>query len=266
MPRSTWNGTLSFGLIHLPVSLFTAVREQNVKFRQLCPVHRQPISMKRVCAGPPRADPAEAHEVAQADLVSGFEHAPGKFVVVTKEERAASPKGKSSFDVRLFVAKDSLDPRVFGKPYLVLPQKPESAKPYALLREALSRTAMTGIGLITLSKKEQMAAVRAEGDVVLLHVMHWPDELVDLGEFTLPGAEGLREAEVALAMQLVDSLSGALATADFRDGQRERLQRLIMARAEGEEVEPEIATASASTPVTDLVALLEASIAARKAA
>lgn len=266
MPRSTWNGTLSFGLIHLPVSLFTAVREQDVKFRQLCPVHRQPISMKRVCAGPPGGDPAEAHEVAQGDLVSGYEHAPGQFVVVTKEERTASPGDKASFDVRLFVPHDSLDPRLFDKPYLVLPQKPDAARTYALLREALTRSAMTGIGLITLRSKQHMGAIRVAGDVVFLQTLHWPDELVDLAEFALPGGGDLGDREVALALQLVDSLSGALATAEFKDGHRERLQRLIMARAEGEEPEPEVPAEGSGTPVTDLVALLEASIAARRAA
>lgn len=260
MPRSTWNGTLSFGLIHLPVSLFTAVREQDVKFRQLCAVHRRPITMKRYCAGPADADPPVAHEVAQDDIVPGVEHVPGSFVTVTKEERAATDGDKSAFGVQLFVARDSLDPRLFGKPYLVLPQKPEAARAYALFREALARTGMMGIGLLTLRSKQQMAAVRAEGDVVLLHAMHWPDELVSLGEFALPPAPELQEAEIGLAVQFIESKAGALATAEFRDGRRERLERLILARAEG--TEPEPAAAEGSTPVTDLVALLQASLAA----
>jgi DNA end-binding protein Ku len=260
MPRSTWNGTLSFGLIHLPVSLFTAVREQDVKFRQLCAVHRRPITMKRFCDGPADADPPVPHEVEE--IVSGVEHVPGSFVTVTKEERAATDGDKSAFGVQLFVARDSLDPRLFGKPYLVLPQKPEAARAYALFREALARTGMMGIGLLTLRSKQQMAAVRAEGDVVLLHAMHWPDELVSLGEFALPPAPELQETEVGLAVQFIESKAGALATAEFRDGRRERLERLILARAEGAEPEPEPTAAAGGTPVTDLVALLQASLAA----
>jgi DNA end-binding protein Ku len=268
MPRSTWNGSLSFGLIHLPISLYTAVREQDVSFRQLCPVHRKPISMKRVCAGEAEAAEGEtAHEVAHADLVSGFETGPDEFVVLSKDdfERAALPIGKS-FEIRLCVPESSLDLRVFDKPYLVGPQKPAAARPYALLREALRRTGMAAVGVIALKSRQQVAAVRVMGDALLLHLMHWPDELVELGEFSFPAGADLQAAEVALAEQLVHDLAGSLATAGFHDEYRENLQRLITARMSGEELEFEAAEEPSATPVTDLVAILQASIAARKAA
>ncbi|HEX8696989.1 MAG TPA: Ku protein [Longimicrobium sp.] len=269
MPRSTWNGSLSFGLIHLPISLYTAVRDQDVSFRQLCPVHKKPISMKRVCAGEPEgAEEVEtAHEVAHADLVSGFETGPDEFVVLTKAdfERAALPIGKS-FDIRLCVPEAAVDLRFFDKPYLVGPQKPAAARPYALLREALRRTGMVAVGVIALKSRQQVAAIRVMGDALVLHLMHWPDELVDLGEFSFPAGADLQEAEVGLAEQLVHSLAGSLATAGFRDEYRENLERLITARMSGEELEFETAEEPAATAVTDLVAILQASIAAKKAA
>lgn len=268
MPRSTWNGTLSFGLIHFPVSLYTAVGDQNLSFRQLCPVHQKPISMKRFCAGEAaEAGEETAHEVAHADLVSGFETGPDEFVVLTKAdfERAALPIGKS-FEIRLCVPEAAVDLRFFDKPYLVGPQKPAAARPYALLREALRRTGMVAAGMIALKSRQQVAALRVMGDALLLHLMHWPDELVDLGEFSFPAGTDLQDGEVALAEQLVHSLAGSLATAGFRDEYRENLERLITARMSGEELEFATAEEPAATAVTDLVAMLQASIAAKKAA
>lgn len=277
---SIWSGNLGFGMLIFPVSLHSGVQEQKTPLKQLCPVHRRPISMRRFCAGPapapgeaPAADAAQAaaeHEVDYGDLVSGFlyedDDGAERYVVLTKRdlENAGNPIGKT-FDIRVCVPADSVDVRFYDKPYLVTPQKGAAERPYALLREALRRKAMVAVGLIALRSKQHMAALRVMGDALVLHLMQWPDCLTELGELRFPPAE-VREDEVRCAEELIDCLAGAIATAGFRDEYRANVEELIRRRIAGEEVEFEEAAASRATPVADLAEMLRRSVAARRAA
>jgi DNA end-binding protein Ku len=257
MARSVWNGTLGFGLLNIPVALYTSVREQDLSFKQLCPEHRVPIAMKRCCSH-------DDAELAFVDLAKGFEVAAGEYVVLTEEdmERAALPLSKS-FDIRLFVPESEVDLRFFHTPYFVVP-KAEGVRTYALLREAIRRTGRLAVGKIALKTKQQIAALRVSGSALVLQLMHWPDELV-APEFGFPG-EMHDPAELALAEQLVAGFDGALAGEEWTDEYRANLERIIEARVRGEEVEFTAAPSREATDVIDLVAVLRASLAARKAA
>jgi DNA end-binding protein Ku len=154
--RSTWNGTVTFGLLTIPVGLYTAVREQDLSFKQLCPAHSAPIQMKRFCT-------EGQEEVAYGDLVKGYEVGPGDFVVLREEdfEHAARPIPRT-FDLQVFVSERDVDLRFFHTPYFVVP-KAEGARTYALLREAIRRAGKVGIGRIALKTKQQIAALRVLG-------------------------------------------------------------------------------------------------------
>jgi DNA end-binding protein Ku len=256
--RSTWNGTVTFGLLTIPVGLYTAVREQDLSFKQLCPAHSAPIQMKRFCT-------QGQEEVAYGDLVKGYEVGPGDFIVLREEdfEHAARPIPRT-FDLQVFVAERDVDLRFFHTPYFVVP-KPEGARTYALLREAIRRTGMVGIGRIALKTKQQIAALRVLGDALVLQLMHWPDELEAAAGYAFPDAE-LQQAEVDLAEQLVANFAGELSAADFTDDYRVNLQRIIEARVSGQEIDLPQAPEPEASGVIDLVAALRASLAARQAA
>jgi DNA end-binding protein Ku len=301
---STWNGTLGFGMLVIPISLHTSVRDQDPSFKQLCPRHRRPISMRKICAGPldgpqeaAALDPASPlarlisfgqehelapelftflraqatsteHEVAHADLLSGYPHPKetGKFIALSKTdfENAGKPLGRS-FDIMFCTPTAAVDLRFFDKPYFMLPQKPEANRPYALLREALRQTESVAIGMITMRSKQHVAAVRVMGDALLLHLMEWPRNLVPIDEFTFPATE-LTEDEIAMGAKLVDAMTAALEDADLHDEYADNVQRLIAARVDGKEEEFTSAEEPAAVPVTDLLAMLRTSIDSRKAA
>jgi DNA end-binding protein Ku len=256
--RSTWNGTVTFGLLTIPVGLYTAVREQDLSFKQLCPTHSAPIQMKRVCT-------QGQEEIAYADLVKGYEVGPGDFVVLREEdfEHAARPIPRT-FDLELFASEAEVDLRFFHTPYFVVP-KPEAARIYALLREALRSTGRVGIGRIALKTRQQVAALRVLGNALVLQLMHWPDELEPVTGYAFPDAD-LQPAELDLAGELIAGLAGEMGTAAFADEYRVNLQRIIEARVSGAEIDLPRAPEPEASGVVDLVAALRASLAARQAA
>jgi DNA end-binding protein Ku len=275
MPKSTWNGNMVFGLVSVQVSLYTAVRDQRISLKQLCPTHHSPISQRRFCPGAavPAGDdgapakPAVQHEVATADLVHGYTLGE-ELAVFTSDELERAPVERN-FKITLCVPETQVDPRFFEKPYVVGPRDGSADRPYALLREVLRRTGTVGIGKIALKSREQLAALRVVNGVLLLQIMRWPDELVGMGEFTdiTEMEETFLDGELSLAEQLVHNLSGSIATAGFRDEYRELLQRMITARIKGEEKGPDPAEPKPEeSGVADLLSMLQASLDARKAA
>ena len=271
MAKSTWNGNLVFGLLQLPVSLFTAVREVRISFKQLCPTHHKPISQHRSCPGATEvaedgaAKPAVPHEVEFADLVHGYTLGE-ETAVFTSEELERAPVAKN-FEITLCVPEASVDPRFFDKPYIVGPRE-AGDRPYALLREALRRTGMVGIGRIALKTREQIAALRVMDGLLVLHIMRWPTELVSLAEFDQVAELGgdLLDAEVSLAEQLVHNLTGSIASADLRDRYQETIEAMVARRLKGEDVGPAPQPVPEQAPVDDLLTLLQASLDARRAA
>lgn len=252
-----WKGALSFGLIHIPVQLHSAVRaKEGISFRMLHRKDNTPIKYQRVC-------PRDQQEVPWSEIVKGFEVSKGEFVVLDKEdfEKAAVATSKR-VDVLDFVKADEVDARFFETPYYLVPQA-GGEKPYALFREALARTGTLGIGKLTLRQKQHLVAVQASGDALVLHLMRFANELVDLDELTFPagGKESVRPQELAMAEQLVANLSEPFDPAKYTDEYTRNLREIIRAKSKGKTVEVEEIEEAEETGVIDLMARLQESLA-----
>lgn len=251
-----WKGSLTFGLVHIPVQIEPAVRSaERVSFRQLHRTDHSPIRMKRVCE-------AEGVEVPWADIVKGYEYEKGKFVVLTQEEiKAVALPSSRAIEILEFVQQDAVDPRYFETPYYLLPQK-GGEKPYALLREAVRESGMLGIGKVTLREgSHHLAAVRVLGDAIVLELMRFADELVEPDAYTFPPAEGVRPQELKMAAQLISNLAEPFDPAKHHDEYRAALRALIDRKLEGKEITIAPVAEPEGTPVVDLLARLKESVA-----
>ena len=205
--------------------------------------------------------------MAFADLVHGYTLGE-EMVVFSSEELERAPVARN-FEIKLCVPEANVDPRFYDKPYIVGPRDASADRPYALLCEALRRTGMVAIGKIALKSREQLAALRVMGGILILHIMRWPAELVALADFAEIAEIGetvLLDAEVSLAEQLVHNLSGSIASAGFRNEYQETVERMIRARLNGEDLGPAAQPEAEASGVADLLSLLQASLDAQKAA
>ncbi len=259
---SIWSGALTFGLVNIPVSLASAVRAADkTSFRMLHKEDMTPIKFERVC-------PLDEEVVPWNEIVKGYEYAKGKFVVVTPEE-LAKVKTPSSKAVEMtdFVKSDEIDPRYFDTPYYLVPQK-GGEKPYALLREALARTDMVGIGKLTLRQKEHLVAVRPIGDALVLELMRFETELVAPEELNFPDTDkqNVRPQELAMAEQLIGNLAEPFDASKYHDEYEEKLKLLLKAKLKGKKLpDDEIDEKPEQTKVIDLVARLQESLASTAA-
>ncbi|MFL5607276.1 MAG: Ku protein [Gemmatimonadaceae bacterium] len=259
---SIWTGALTFGLVNIPVSLASAVRAaEKTSFRQLHKDDLTPIKYERVC-------PTDGEVVPWNEIVKGYEYSKGKYVVVTSEE-LAKVKTPSSKAVEMmdFVKSDEIDPRYFDTPYYLVPQK-GGEKPYALLREALERTDMVGIGKLTLRQKEHLVAVRPIGDALVLELMRFEHELVEPEELRFPGTEqqNVRPQELEMAEQLIGNLAEPFDPSKYHDEYEEKLQALLKAKLKGKKLpDDESDEKPEKTKVIDLVARLQESLASTAA-
>ncbi len=254
---SIWTGALSFGLVNIPVSLASAVRDaERTSFRMLHNEDLTPIKYERVC-------PVDGEVVPWNEIVKGYEYTKGKYVVVTPEEfaKVRTPSSKA-VEMTDFVAADEIDPRYFDTPYYLLPQK-GGEKAYALLREALERTGMVGVGKLTMRQKEHLVAVRPVGDALVLELMRFEHELVEPEELHFPDSESqnLRPQELAMAEQLIENLAESFDASKYKDDYEEKLQSLIKAKLKGKKLPEEREEKIDRTNVIDLVARLQESLA-----
>jgi DNA end-binding protein Ku len=258
MPRAIWSGSVSFGLVNVPVKLVTATSSKDVRFHQLHAADHARVQQKRVCS-------ADGEEVDYADIVKGYDLGGGRYVVVDPEELAAlDPEGTRSIDIEEFVDLDAIDPLYFEHSYYLVPDD-RAAKPYALLVEAMTRTNKVALGRFVLRTKQYWATLRAREGALVLATMLYADELVDPAELDLPDAGALAPSkkELDMAAALVESLSAEFDPERYHDDYREKVLGLIDAKAEGAVVAaPQEREAPA--PVVDLMAALEASLAAAK--
>jgi DNA end-binding protein Ku len=258
MPRAMWSGTISFGLVSIPVKLYPAVRRKGVSFNQLDRRTGSRIKQKRVSA-------IDGAEVPYDEIVKGYEISPDRYVVITPDElEALDPKKTRSIDIEDFVELDEIDPIFFDHPYYLAPDK-GAAKPYKLLLEAMKASGKVAIARVVIRQKESLVAIRPAGDVLTMETMLFADEVVPHERLDdLPGEEvEASDRELKMARQLIDSLSGEFEPEKYHDTYRERVLDLIERKAEGEEVavQPD---AEAPSQVPDLMAALEASLAAVK--
>jgi len=260
MPRAIWSGSISFGLVNIPVKLYSAVSRKSVHFNQLDARTNTRIKQKRVST-------EDGTEVPYEQIVKGYELASGAYVVVSDDELAAlDPKAVRTIDVDEFVDLAEIDPIFYDSAYYLAPD--QAAKPYALLAEAMQQSGKVGIAHFVMRTKQYLAAVRPKDGVLLLSTMVYADEINAPSEIPeLSELEGVEVAdkELEMARQLIDSLSADFEPERFRDDYRLAVLELIERKAAGEEV---VAPAAAMEPdrVIDLMAALEASVAAAKEA
>jgi DNA end-binding protein Ku len=258
MPRAIWSGAISFGLVNVPVKLYSAVNRKAVRFHQLHGETGVRIQQKRV-------DPSTGDEVAYEDIVKGYELTPDSYVVVTPEElESLDPEKTRSVDITDFVQLDQIDPIFFDHPYYLAPAQGGS-KPYELLRRAMEESGKVAIGRVVIRSKENLVAIRAAGPVLTMETMLFPDEVVDplsLDEIPVEDVKTTK-AELEMAQQLIGSLSGEWEPERYQDEYRERVLDLIERKAQGEEIAVQ-PVAEEPAKVPDLMAALEASIKAVK--
>ncbi len=257
MPRPIWSGAISFGLVNVPVKLYSAVSSKDVRFHQLDAKTNARIRQKRVSQ-------VSGEEVPYDQIIKGYELGPDTYVPITPEElESLDPKATKSIDIEDFVDLDTIDPVYYERPYYLVPDK-GGAKAYALLREAMRETNKVGVARMVLRTKQYLAAIRPKGHALVLETMYFADEVVPDDELDLPRDEvAVSEREEKMARQLIDSLSTDFEPDKYRDEYRERVLDLIEQKASGQEIVVEEPTEE-PTKVVDLMAALEASLAAVK--
>ncbi|MDX2709615.1 Ku protein [Streptomyces sp. PA03-6a] len=251
-----WKGAIGFGLVSIPVKLYAATEEHGVSLHQVHAEDGGRIRMKRYCE-------KEGKEVPYAEIAKGYEDETGRTVVLTDEDLAALPlPSKKLIDVLAFVDADEIDPLSLSRAYYVGAET-AAAKPYVLLREALSSSGKAAVTKIALRTRESLALLRVHQDVLVLHTMYWPDELRAAEGLAPPEKVTVRPQELKMAQSLMDTLSEDFDLESMHDEYQHALDELVAARLEGEPV-PEMAEVTAAPDnVVDLMAALQASIDAR---
>lgn len=257
MPRSIWKGAISFGLVSIPVKLYSATEEKDISFRQVHPADGGRIKYKRVC------DVCD-QEIPYNEIAKGYETPDGRLAILEKSDFDNLPLATTkAVEVVEFVDEAEVDPTYFNKTYFLQADGP-GAKPYVLLRDALSAAGKAAVVKVALRSRENLALVRVKDDLLLMHTMLWPDELRD-GSFAAPPAEiTVSDAEVAMAQTFIDALEGDFNPEDYTDGYREALEEVVQAKLAGTEVPEETAASPKEADVVDLVAALRASVEAAK--
>lgn len=232
MPRPIWKGTISFGLVTIPINLYSAVeRSETLSFHLLHRKDGSRIDNKRFCK-------EEGVEVPWADVVKGYEHEKGEYVVVTDEDFAkARVPATQTFEIRAFVPATDVEDLYFDEPYYLAPQGKSGMKAYALLRDALEDTGRLGVGTVVLRQRERLAAVQPAHDMLVLSMMRFAHEIRSPKEFDVPKAgEGWTKKEMDLAHQLISTLADKWNPTVFRDTYTEVLRQVIEAKVEGKQV------------------------------
>ena len=253
MPRSIWNGVISFGMVSIPVKLYTATEDKDISFRQL---HKEDgVRLKQLRWCPEHERAVEWNEVAR-----GFEYAKDEFVVMEEEDFDKLPlPSKQTVELAAFVKADQIDPIYYQKTYYLEPDE-KGVKPYALLMKALEDKNLTGIAKIAVRNKEQLCALRTMDGSLVLETLYYPDEIREV-PFEIP-EQKFTKAEMKMAHALIDLLEQDFDPTQFEDQYRSALQQIIDAKLEGIEIaSPEVARPA---KVTDLMSALKASVAAAK--
>ncbi|TMA26004.1 MAG: Ku protein [Deltaproteobacteria bacterium] len=259
MPRPIWSGSISFGLVNVPVKLFSATSPKEVRFHMLHDKDGGRIQQKRVCS-------IDGEEVPWEHIIKGFEISKGRYVSVTREElQAFDPRATRTIEIEDFVELSQIDPIYYETTYYLVPDK-GAAKPYALLLEAMKRTGKVGVARFVLRTKQYLCAVRPKDRALALSTMLYRDEVVEADELDdLPSAQTKpAERELKMAEQLVESLSGKFEIEKYRDEYREQVLALLEKKAEGEEIVAEPAAEEPRGKVVNLMDALQKSLAAAR--
>ncbi len=255
--RAIWKGAVSFGLVSVPVKLYSATESKDISFRQ---VHAQDggrIKYQRVCS-------IDGEEVPYSDIAKGYETEDGEMVIIDDSDMEDLPVSSSrEISVEKFVPTEQIDPMLFEKSYYLEPEK-TGAKPYALLRQALLDADRMAVVTVALRQRTSVAVLRVRDDVIVLQTMMWPDE-VRTPDFSVEVGE-IKDAEVKMAHMLVDTLAGDFDASEFEDDYADAVQEMVKAKIEGGEVKRTPTATKSSGEVVDLLAALQKSVAAAKEA
>lgn len=262
MARAIWNGTLSFGLLNVPIQLMSGERRTDLSFRMLDSRNNKPVRYERVNSD-------TGAEVPWKDIVKAYEYDKGSYVVLDEADiKAAAPESHETVEIEAFVDADAISPAYYEKPYILVPGK-KAEKGYVLLRETLSKTAKIGIARVVIRTREYLAAVMPQEEALIMVLLRYPQEVVDVHDFNMP-AGGTSEyrvtgKELEMAQQLIESMAGEWKPEDYKDEFRARLHKVIEKRlkqkgvVEAPEAESHLPE-NAATNVVDFMALLKQSI------
>jgi len=254
--RAIWKGSISFGLVNIPIALYPATRKEDLRFRLLRAKDLSPVNYKRVAE-------KDGKEVPWDQIVKGYEYEKGKYVVLKDEDfQRVDLEATQTVDIQDFVKQEEIDPVFFYKPYYLEPQK-GGDKAYVLLRETLEKTGKVGIAKVVIKTRQYLAGVKAENNVLLLELMHFAEELADPDKLHVPKKIEPGKREVDMATALVNSMSSKWDPKKYRDDYRDALMEVIEEKVEagGKELEEKPKKkVPPSTKVIDLVAVLQESL------
>lgn len=256
--RAIWKGSISFGLVNIPIALYPATRKEELKFRLLRKKDLSPVNYKRVAA-------KDGKEVPWDEIVKGYEYEKGKFVVLNEKDfQRVDLEATQTVDIQDFVDLDEIDPMFFYKPYYLEPQK-GGDKAYTLLREALSDGKKVGIAKVVIKTRQYLGGVKALKDALVLELMHFAEELADPEKLHVPKKTTVGKREKEMAEALVKSMSSKWDPEKYKDDYREALMEVIEEKVEsgGEEIEEKPKEKKTPTKVIDLVAVLQESLKAQ---
>ena len=255
MARAIWKGSISFGLVNIPIALYPATRREELKFRLLRKSDLSPVNYKRVAE-------KDGREVPWDQIVKGYEYEKGKYVVLKDEDfQRVDLEATQTVDIQDFVNQEEIDPMFFYKPYYLEPQK-GADKAYALLRDALKDSGKVGIAKVVIKTRQYLAGVKPEDSALVLELMHFADELADTGKLNVPKKTEVGKREMNMAKSLIDSMSSKWDPEKYRDEYREALMEVIEEKVEagGKEIEEKPKRAPKPTKVIDLVSVLQKSL------
>jgi DNA end-binding protein Ku len=265
--RPIWTGTLSFGLLNVPVQLMTGERRSELHFRMLDGRNNAAVKYERKNA-------ETGEDVPWNEIVKAYEYEKGNYVVLEPEDiKNASPTGRESVEIETFVDGASIPPQFYDKPYVLVPGK-KAEKGYVLLRETLKETGKVGIGRVVLRTKEYLCAVLPQDDALVLEILRFEEEVVDASEYKLPSGKAdeyrVNDKELKMAKQLIESMSDEWKPSDYKDQFSERLHKVIEERMKQKglvshiEGKDEDGDEAATTNVVDFMSLLQKSLASNK--
>jgi DNA end-binding protein Ku len=255
MARAIWKGSISFGLVNIPIALYPATRREEFKFRLLRKSDLSPVNYKRVAE-------KDGKEVSWDQIVKGYEYEKGRYVVLKDEDfQRVDLEATQTVDIQDFVDQDEIDPIFFYKPYYLEPQK-GGDKAYALLRDALKDTNKVGIAKVVIKTRQYLAGVKPEDGALVLELMHFADELADPEKLHVPKKIEVGKREMTMARSLIDSMSSKWNPEKYKDDYREALMEVIEEKVEagGKEIEEKPKKSPEPTKVIDLVSVLQKSL------
>jgi len=255
MARAIWKGSISFGLVNIPIALYPATRREELKFRLLRKSDLSPVNYKRVAE-------KDGREVSWDQIVKGYEYEKGKYVVLKDEDfQRVDLEATQTVDIKDFVDQEEIDPMFFYKPYYLEPQK-GGDKAYALLRDSLKDTNKVGVAKVVIKTRQYLAGVKPEDGVLILELMHFADELADPEKLHLPKKMEVGKREMNMARSLIDGMTSKWEPKKYKDDYREALMEVIEEKVEagGKEIEEKPRKAPKPTKVIDLVSVLQKSL------